>query len=221
MAAFNLSAVSIMFYRFLIVSVNCGIVLLIHLYGCEIWFLAWREEYARVLSNMLWTAVRNILHICCVRSTICSNISLFLANKRFIPHFLYLPILSFMFFSCTVMHRCTFILFILYYDIQQVASVVWWLACCPLVPEFTGSNPAKAIGFFRAKGSKAVCPISQICGMLKNPVITWKLGHRQNLSAISHPFSSLANRDLWCLCGVERLWSWWKELRAVNREPVA
>jgi hypothetical protein len=29
--------------------------------------------------------------------------------------------------------------------------------------------------------------MSQICGMLKNPVITWKLGHRQNLPAISRP----------------------------------
>jgi hypothetical protein len=59
-------------------------------------------------------------------------------------------------------------------------------------------NPRHA--FFR-KGSKAVCPMSQICGMLKNPVITWKLGHRQNLSAISSPISSLANRG-----GMERLW---------------
>jgi hypothetical protein len=49
---------------------------------------------------------------------------------------------------------------------------------------------------FLRKGSKAVCPMSQICGMLKNPVITWKLGHRQNLSAISRPISSLANRGL-------------------------
>jgi hypothetical protein len=38
--------------------------------------------------------------------------------------------------------------------------------------------------------------MSQICGMLKSPVITWKLGHRQNLSAISRPISSLANRGL-------------------------
>jgi hypothetical protein len=29
--------------------------------------------------------------------------------------------------------------------------------------------------------------MSPICGMLKNPVITWKLGHRQNLPAISRP----------------------------------
>jgi hypothetical protein len=42
---------------------------------------------------------------------------------------------------------------------------------------FGRKNPRHA---FRRKGSKAVCPISQICGMLKNPVITWKLGHRQN-----------------------------------------
>jgi hypothetical protein len=28
------------------------------------------------------------------------------------------------------------------------ASVVWWLACWPLVPEFAGSIPAEAVGFF-------------------------------------------------------------------------
>jgi hypothetical protein len=42
----------------------------------------------------------------------------------------------------------------------------------------SGSNPAEAVRFFWAKnpqhaslrmGSKAVCPMSQICGMLKNP----------------------------------------------------
>jgi hypothetical protein len=49
---------------------------------------------------------------------------------------------------------------------------------------------------FLRKGSKAVCPMSQICGMLKNPVITWKLGHRQNLSAISRPiFPPYATRS--------------------------
>jgi hypothetical protein len=43
-----------------------------------------------------------------------------------------------------------------------------------LVPKIAGSNPAEAIGFFRRKnpqhaflrrGSKAVYPMSQICGM--------------------------------------------------------
>jgi hypothetical protein len=33
---------------------------------------------------------------------------------------------------------------------------------------------------FLRKGSKAVCSVSQICDTLKNPVVTWKLGHRQN-----------------------------------------
>jgi hypothetical protein len=41
-----------------------------------------------------------------------------------------------------------------------------------------GSNPAESVGFFGQKnpqhaflrrGSKAVCPMSQICGMLKTP----------------------------------------------------
>jgi hypothetical protein len=45
----------------------------------------------------------------------------------------------------------------------------------------------------------------QICDMLKNPLIIWKLGHRQNLSAISRPISFLANRGLWRLRSVERL----------------
>jgi hypothetical protein len=52
-------------------------------------------------------------------------------------------------------------------------------------------KPGRSRAFLQ-KGSKVVCPTSQICGMLKNPVITWKLCHRQNLSAIS----SLTNRGL-------------------------
>jgi hypothetical protein len=31
-------------------------------------------------------------------------------------------------------------------------------ACWPLVPKFTGSNPAEAVGFFRAKKSPARLP---------------------------------------------------------------
>jgi hypothetical protein len=53
----------------------------------------------------------------------------------------------------------------------------WW----PLVLKIASSLPAEDFGFFfrrknsqhafLRKGSKAVCPMSQICGMLKNPVI--------------------------------------------------
>jgi hypothetical protein len=32
------------------------------------------------------------------------------------------------------------------------------VACCPLVPKFAGSNPAEAVGFFRAKKSSACLP---------------------------------------------------------------
>ena len=48
----------------------------------------------------------------------------------------------------------------------------------PLVPKIAGSNPAEAVGFFGRKspqhaflrrGSKAVRPMPQICGMLKTP----------------------------------------------------
>jgi len=45
----------------------------------------------------------------------------------------------------------------------------------PLEPEFAGSNPAKAVGFFRCpenpqyaflrRGSKRICAMSQLCGM--------------------------------------------------------
>jgi hypothetical protein len=62
---------------------------------------------------------------------------------------------------------------------------------CPYYKQFDD-----ILNYHSIKGSKAVCTMSQICGMLKNPVITWKLGHRQNLSAISRPISSLANRCL-------------------------
>jgi hypothetical protein len=48
-------------------------------------------------------------------------------------------------------------------------------------------------------GGREVKPVkvkSQICGMLKNPVITRKLGHRQNLLAISRPtFPPFATRS--------------------------
>jgi hypothetical protein len=34
------------------------------------------------------------------------------------------------------------------YNHNLTASVVWWLACWPLVPEFAGSIPTEAVGFF-------------------------------------------------------------------------
>jgi hypothetical protein len=43
--------------------------------------------------------------------------------------------------------------------------------------------------------------MSQICSMLKNPVITWKLGHRQNSPTISRPIISL-------LGALAFLWTW-------------
>jgi hypothetical protein len=51
------------------------------------------------------------------------------------------------------------------------------VACWPLVPKFAGSNPAEAVGFFRAKqkknplahlpseGEVKACPMLQICDM--------------------------------------------------------
>jgi hypothetical protein len=66
---------------------------------------------------------------------------------------------------------------------------------------FGQKNPQHA---FLRKGSKAVCPMSQICGMLKNPVITWKLGHRQNLPAISRPIVHLLLLGALALLGTWR-----------------
>jgi hypothetical protein len=52
-----------------------------------------------------------------------------------------------------------------------VSQYAYW----PLEPEFAGSNPAEAVGFFRhpknpqyaflRRGSKIICPMSQLCGM--------------------------------------------------------
>jgi hypothetical protein len=38
------------------------------------------------------------------------------------------------------------------------ASVVWWLACWPLVRKFAGPNPAEAVGFFGRQKSSACLP---------------------------------------------------------------
>jgi hypothetical protein len=44
-----------------------------------------------------------------------------------------------------------------FYAAALTASVVWWLACWPLVPEFTGSNPAEVVGFFRYMEKSSAC----------------------------------------------------------------
>ena len=62
---------------------------------------------------------------------------------------------------------------------QCVASIIEVkgkvLAYWPLEPEFACSNPAEAVGFFGRpenpqyaflrRGSKIICPMSQLCGM--------------------------------------------------------
>jgi hypothetical protein len=37
------------------------------------------------------------------------------------------------------------------------ASVVWWLACWPLVPQFAGSIPTEAVGFFSDVKKSSAC----------------------------------------------------------------
>ena len=54
---------------------------------------------------------------------------------------------------------------------MRAASVVWWLACWPLVPKIAGSIPAEAVGFFGRRnpqhtflgGEVKPYPMSQIC----------------------------------------------------------
>jgi hypothetical protein len=60
------------------------------------------------------------------------------------------------------------------------ASVAKWFACWPLVPEFAGSNPAEAIGFFLCKKSSASLPPE---GKLNNlPLVPTLLHVREPIS---------------------------------------
>jgi hypothetical protein len=47
-------------------------------------------------------------------------------------------------------------------------SVVWWLACWPLVPEFAGSNPAEVVGFFSVQ--EKILSMPSFGGEVKEPV---------------------------------------------------
>ena len=111
MVAYNLSVVSLKYYKFLIITVNCGVILLM---AVKFGLLLKEKNVARALENMLWTAVQwGIFCTFLFLSEIlfAATLLYFWWNTRCIPHFLYLYILSFMFFSCTVMHRCIFIPF--------------------------------------------------------------------------------------------------------------
>ena len=56
--------------------------------------------------------------------------------------------------------------------------------CWPLVPKFAGSNPAEAVGFFRAKKSSTRLPSERKWNI---PKLTWKSEFRQNYRTISRP----------------------------------
>jgi hypothetical protein len=79
-----------------------------------------------------------------------------------------------------------------------------------------GLNPAEAVGFFERKnpqhsflrrGSKAVCPMSLLCGMLKNPTIYLEVGIA---GQIVRPFlagnTALHYQRALMSLDVERLW---------------
>ena len=87
------------------------------------------------------------------------------------------------------------------------------VACWPLVPKFTGSNPAEAVGFFRAKKilstpsfgreGKTFVPCRRFTACKRSLNVTWKSGiFRQNSSAISRPSNS--SFHYWGL--------WWRHL---------
>jgi hypothetical protein len=64
-----------------------------------------------------------------------------------------------------------------------------------MVSKIAGSNPAEAVGFFRPaflrRGSKAVCPMSQICGMKRTLRFAWKLESQAKLTGHFSPNSVL------------------------------
>jgi hypothetical protein len=52
--------------------------------------------------------------------------------------------------------------FFIYFSIDILslfltASMVWWLACWPLVPEFAGSIQTEAVGFFSVVKKSSAC----------------------------------------------------------------
>jgi hypothetical protein len=73
------------------------------------------------------------------------------------------------------------------------------VACWPLVPKFAGSNPADAVGFFRAKESTACLPSEDLRHEKKNPAIYVEVGIA---GKIDRPFlavlPSFTNRGLSC-----------------------
>ena len=75
--------------------------------------------------------------------------------------------------------------YILWLCVCNLCYPAYWLACWPLASKFAGSNPAEAVIFFGRKipqhaflrrGSKRICPMSQLCGMSKNLVIYMNYG---------------------------------------------
>jgi hypothetical protein len=76
----------------------------------------------------------------------------------------------------------------------ETASVVWGLACWHLVPEFAGSNPAEAVGFFSCKNPQhAFLSHVPTLGHVKDPSFC---GLNYGFLAKFVQVPSLANRGL-------------------------
>ena len=79
-----------------------------------------------------------------------------------------------MYCVCVYVYVCVFVCIYVCVYIYACGFGGLGVACWPLVPKFAGSNPAKVVGFlerknpqhaFLRRGSKAVGPMSLICGM--------------------------------------------------------
>jgi hypothetical protein len=94
--------------------------------------------------------------------------------------------------------------------------VVWWGECWSLVPKIAGSSEKIH------SGSKTVSPMSQIFGMLKNPVIYVEVGITGQINRQFLARNSVLHwqRSLMSL-GVERLWRWRTELKGGTQRPAA
>jgi hypothetical protein len=70
----------------------------------------------------------------------------------------------------------------------------------PLIPNFAGSNPTEAVGFlkgdknpqhaFLRKRCKMIGPMSQICGMVKNPGYISQASFGRHFSPIGPPLAA-------------------------------